>query len=149
MTTARIIENLEKSYPEMFHPNYGAKKKLKRVPRNHISRIAHANDSFSNVVFAIHALRCNVKSLSAEAKLIRYEEKRAGLVYCSALREHRVRELREESRYSLLALAFYRGKPRSCVEPGANSPIDFFRLRKKVSKYGIITDRCLMEWIVK
>jgi hypothetical protein len=73
-------------------------------------------------VSAIHRLRVNIKSLAAEARIIRKEAKRAGLEYEMELTAHRRGSLREEARYAHLALAFVRGVPYKRVEAGALVP---------------------------
>src|SRR5688500_5552827 len=67
-------------------------------------------------VAAIHRLRVNVKSLAAEARIIRQEERRAGPAYRYEMSAHRRGRLREEARYAQLALAFVRGKPYKSAE---------------------------------
>lgn len=83
-------------------------------------------------VSAIHRLRVNVKSLAAEAKLIRHEERRAGYQYQTELALHRRGRLRMEARYSQLALAFLRGRPYASVERGgmASGPILFAKVSR-------------------
>lgn len=79
----------------------------------------------------LRELRVKIKSLAEEARIIRREERGCGksrarcrlpeaaakldLARCS-LREHRVGVVRRESRYSLLAYAFLRGRPFRAVE---------------------------------
>lgn len=88
-------------------------------------------------VAAIHKLRVNVKSLAAEAKIIRHEERRAGYQYQTELALHRRGRLREEARYAQLALAFLRGKPYISVEcDKARKTVDYDRLANKVSRTG-------------
>ena len=86
-------------------------------------------------VSAIHRLRVNVKSLAAEAKIIRAEERRAGCTYRDELHLHRTGRLREEARYAQLALAFVRGKAYKTVEREAYSPPLLSRLKAKVQQF--------------
>lgn len=88
---------------------------------------------FEPKVMAIHRLRVNVKSLAAEAKIIRREERRAGYGYQHALQSHRRGRLREESRYAQLALAFVRGMGFKRVDSGLK-PITLRRLVNKINK---------------
>lgn len=67
-------------------------------------------------VAAIHKLRVNIKSLAAEARIIRQEAKRAGYPYSGILTEHRRGKLREEARYSHLALGYVRGRTYASME---------------------------------
>jgi hypothetical protein len=73
-------------------------------------------------VAAIHKLRVNIKSLAAEARIIRKEAKRAGPRYRDALTGHRKGRLREEARMAHLALAFMRGRPYKSVEAKSKIP---------------------------
>jgi len=67
----------------------------------------------------VKLLKVKIKSLAAEARIIRLEERRAGK--SNTLREqlyrHRTRDVRTEQRASLLAYAFLRGRPLAAVEP--------------------------------
>lgn len=90
---------------------------------------------FDNRVMAIHRLRVNVKSLAAEAKIIRRETQRCGYQYEQILVNHRRGYLREEARYAQLALAYVRGVPRIIVENGASRPVDEARLVSKVFRF--------------
>ena len=67
-------------------------------------------------VAAIHKLRVNIKSLAAEARIIRQESRRAGYPYSGILTEHRRGKLREEARYSHLALGYVRGRSYASME---------------------------------
>jgi hypothetical protein len=84
-------------------------------------------------IAAIHTLRVNIKTLAAEAVIIRKEEKRAGICYLSYLRHHRTSRLREEARYTHLALAFVRGHKYTRVEQSAKVPVDAKRLANKIN----------------
>lgn len=68
---------------------------------------------------SVKFLKVKVKSLAAEARIIRLEEKRAGKnnVVREHLHRHRTRDVRMEQRASLLAYAFLRGRPLAAVEP--------------------------------
>ncbi len=149
MTTARAIENLKEEYPQMFHPQYGAEKKVKKRTKQQEMRLLYEDSRFSSTVLGIHILRCAVKSLAAEARIIRKEERRAGLCYVEALREHRIRVLREESRYAGLALAFIRGKAKVVTENGFK-PVDALKLAKKIRRFlPLVGDKEVLSWIQK
>ena len=79
----------------------------------------HAKFGHDPKVAAIHRLRVNIKSLAAEAKIIRHEESRAGFDYYFELNHHRRGNLRYEARLAHLALGFIRGRKRSYVENNA------------------------------
>ncbi len=99
-------------------------------------------------VAAIHALRVNVKSLAAEAKLIRHEERRAGYQYQTVLALHRRGRVREEARYAQLALAYIRGKKYRDVERGGTKNVNIARLLGKVQRFhsGIWTVSGCEDW---
>ena len=86
---------------------------------------------------AIHTLRINVKSLSSEAKINRAEAKKVRAYDRWVLNHHRTGVLRQEARYTHLALAFTRARPykqveakvREYNEPGAHY------LHKKIKKH--------------
>lgn len=149
MTTATIIENLRESCPQMFHPQYGAEKKTKKRTRRHQARLDYGHGGFSKFVSVIHLLRVNIKSLAAEARFIRHEERRAGLCYADSLRDHRIRVLREESRYAGLVLAFIRGKSKFVTE-GNSKAVDLTRLSKKIRRFlPTICDKEVFSWLTK
>ena len=149
MATATIIENLKESCPQMFHPQYGQEKKSKKRTKQQRARLRYADEKFSQFVSAVHLLRCNVKSLVAESRFIRHEERRAGLCYVDSLRDHRIRVLREESRYAGLALAFVRGKSKLVTERGTRA-VDLTRLTKKIRRFlPTIGDKEVFSWLTK
>lgn len=81
-------------------------------------------------------LRVKVKSLAAEATIIRREERRASGDLRVGLHQHRVNEVRSEARSSQLALAFLRGVPVTRLEGTALSYPNWSRVQKLVEKYG-------------
>ena len=82
-------------------------------------------------------LKIKVKSLAAEAKMIRKEEKRCRT---PSLREglyrHRIDVVRRESRHTNLAYGFLRGRKYHEMEPNAKEAPDWAKIRKMVEKYG-------------
>ena len=99
-------------------------------------------------VAAIHMLRVNVKSLAAEAKIIRKEEKRCGIQYYWMLYSHRIGRLREEARYANLALAFVRGRLYSQVEGLNSKPVSIERLERKLRTfYSGVGTTMLTKWL--
>ena len=88
-------------------------------------------------------MRVKVKSLAAEAGIIRAEERRALSgrkpdwdLYVS-LRDHRRREVRKEQRSAMLAYAFIRGREYGrCEKPGAGNGPDLKRVGQLIEKYG-------------
>lgn len=81
-------------------------------------------------------LRVKVKSLAAEASIIRGEEKRHSGDLRQSLHNHRVVDVRSEQRSSYLALAFLRGRPVTQLEASARTRPDWKRVRRLVEKYG-------------
>lgn len=114
----------------------------------------------------IKMLKVKIKSLAAEARDIRLEERRAcGRRKAKARRrdmgrgwkerdpaylefrgrddvlryelwKHRTTDVRGEQRSSLLAYAFLRGKPRAACEPKCATEPDWGRVLKLVEKFG-------------
>lgn len=113
----------------------------------------------------IKMLKVKIKSLAAEAHIIRLEEKRAcGRRKCpsgvhpdykvwlhrddvlrNSLYRHRLDVVRAEQRVSLLAYAFLRGRGLAMVEPKSKTPPDWARVAKLVEKFGVIGSRAEKE----
>jgi len=84
---------------------------------------------------AIAKLRVNVKSLSAEAKAIRFEIRRVrDKKLKDALAWHRAYELKHEARTAHLALACAKGVPYRHAEEKVKSEPDFERVGRKIKK---------------
>lgn len=98
----------------------------------------------------IHRLRVNVKSLAAEAKAIREEEKRCGKVYRAELAEHRRGRVRAEARLAQLVLGFVRGRPYKSIEEKCYEKPNPFQLRKKAERHGVFdSEQKWIEWLTK
>lgn len=103
-------------------------------------------------VAVIHMLRVNVKSLAAEAKIIREEEKRCGFQYFESLHLHRTGQLRTESRVAQLALAYLRGRSYVSIQ----GPMDgrlvktlAFKIAQKLNRKGVEVSQIQIEsWII-
>lgn len=81
-------------------------------------------------------LKVKIKSLAAEAKIIRQEEKRCYDKKCrESLYLHRIGIVRDEARLSQLAYGFLRGKPRSIIEQ-SNKWINKAKLLDMISRFG-------------
>lgn len=82
-------------------------------------------------------LRVKVKSLAAEARIIRGEERRARR---GDLREslylHRIHEVRSHARSAHLALGFIKGRTYEQMEKQAFSKPDWPEVRRLLAKYG-------------
>ena len=84
----------------------------------------------------VHKLRVNVKSLAAEAKIIRDEIRRAATTEArQALHDHRMTRVRPEARLAHLALAFTRGVPYKSVEPKAKAKPRAKELANKIVRF--------------
>jgi hypothetical protein len=91
-------------------------------------------------------LKVKIKSLSAEAQIIRKEELRSRGDLRNALRAHRVWDVRSESRATLVAYNFLRGKTLQQTEPRALSEPNWQRVETMVKKYGKVGLPELAEW---
>lgn len=100
-------------------------------------------------IAAIHSLRVNLKSLTAEARIIRQEEQRAGAAYRPALAAHRRGRLRREARLTHLALAFVRGRPYRSIEARAKDPVDVANLTNKIVRHWsrTLTSAGVQAWL--
>ena len=85
-------------------------------------------------------LKMKICSLAAESKLIRKERNRkkwkAHPKVRESLHNHRVGVVRRESRVSLLAYGFLRGRTYRALEPEGSKPVDWRRVAQLVGKYG-------------
>ena len=116
-------------------------------PMSEIAKIIEERQ-YDRKVAAIHRLRVNLKSLAAEAKIIRHETRRAGPRYRDMLSLHRRGRLREEARYTHLALALLRGRTYRQVEKDGSKPVDPDRLAKKLSMgQHPFEQKCLIDWL--
>ena len=92
-------------------------------------------------------LRVKVKSLAAEAKVIRQEEKSRcnSSSIRNGLYRHRIDIVRHEARHTLLAYCFLRGTEYIKIEAMAKDKPNWAKVRKMVEKYGAH----LAPWLVK
>jgi hypothetical protein len=82
-------------------------------------------------------LKVKVKSLAAEAKIIRLEERRASTPEARAsLHQHRVGIVRLAARNTLLAYGYLRGRSYRQIEASCKRPPDWSAVEKMVMKYG-------------
>jgi len=98
----------------------------------------------------VHKLRVNVKSLAAEAKIIRDEIRRARTPEAkAALHSHRMFRVRPESRMAHLALAFVRGVPYKTAEANARAKPDAKELANKTVRFAPRRDAIneVAEWL--
>ncbi len=91
-------------------------------------------------------LKVKIKSLAAESKIIRLEEKRARRVSIrNGLADHRRGIVRHESRHTHLAYGFLRGKEYRQIEATAHEAPDWKKVRKMIQKYCVHRDACLWK----
>lgn len=82
-------------------------------------------------------LKVKIKSLAAEAAIIRKEEARyKGQPIAGSLYSHRTRVVRSEQRHSLIAYAFIRGKRYNQTEVNVKREPDWDKVKKLVASFG-------------
>jgi len=95
-------------------------------------------------------LKIKIKSLAAEARIIRQEEKKwpGTSDVRTGLHLHRVNEVRREARVALLAYGFIRGRAYEAIEFNAAVEPDWSRVAVLASRYGSakVTKETLMLW---
>lgn len=93
---------------------------------------------YEHKINLIYGLKVKIKSLAEESKIIRKEEKKTTFATRNWLHEHRVLNVRQESRASFIAYAFLRNKPIKSVEkyPSQIPIITLGRAEKLARKYG-------------
>lgn len=93
-------------------------------------------------------LKIKIKSLAAEASMIRREEhlwKLRDRELFFGLRSHRTWDVRREARAALLAYGFLRGRPYKKIEAFTYDPPPFGRVVALVKKYGAGSE-IVMDW---
>lgn len=91
--------------------------------------------TYSKKRSAIHRLRVNLKSLTAEARIIRTEAAKTSPLYAQELTAHRRGELREAARITHLALAYLRKTPYRVAEKNARKLPDPKQIFRKVDRF--------------
>lgn len=81
-------------------------------------------------------LRVKLKSLAAEAQIIRREESRTDGPMRLELRAHRRGIVRSEARHTHLAYGFIRGLLLEQIEAKSHTAPDWERVRKMIKRYG-------------
>ncbi len=86
-------------------------------------------------------LKVKIKSLAAEAKIIRLETKRAKRASIrDGLALHRKGAVRFEARHTHLAYGFLRGREYRQIEQKAHTPPDWDKVRRMIERYGAHLD---------
>lgn len=100
-------------------------------------------------------IKVKIKSLAAEAMIIRAEERKLAKTDPDriSLHFHRKFDVRREARSALLAYGFLRGRSYHNIEPIGSKPANRLRVMQLVAKYGdtkltndMIT-KALREWV--
>lgn len=87
----------------------------------------------------IKQLKVKIKSLAAEARIIRLETSRTkDIELKNSLVIHRTGIVREEARYSQLAYAFLRGRSYASIEAKTDKELDLVRVGKLVERFGAV-----------
>jgi len=81
-------------------------------------------------------LKIKLKSLAAEARIIRMEEKKSHGLLRNSLHLHRVFDVRGEARHTQLAYAYLNGKRYRDIERTCHISPSNDRIRRMVEKYG-------------
>lgn len=81
-------------------------------------------------------MKIKVKSLAAEAKIIRTHERQTTGAQRNSLAEHRRGTVRYEARHSLLAYGYLRGVPYRAMEKSSKTPFNVSKVEHMVKKYG-------------
>ncbi len=80
-------------------------------------------------------LKVKVKSLAAEVRIIRREERRNPELR-GDLARHRRDVVRKEARHSLLAYGYLRGRKLSAMEPKAHTEPNWSEVERMIRRYG-------------
>lgn len=81
-------------------------------------------------------MKIKIKSLAAEAVIIRQEERKSSGDTRTSLHLHRTLDVRREARASLLAYAFLRNKPLEIVEHPKSRKVNWPDVIRIVKRFG-------------
>ena len=93
-------------------------------------------DKDKNIIDRREMLRVKLKSLAAEARIIRREEQRTFGALRDELHRHRVDIVRKVARDTHIAYGLIRGKTIDQMEPTRKFDPDWDAVNKMVAKYG-------------
>jgi hypothetical protein len=96
-------------------------------------------------------LKIKIKSLAAEARIIRHEEKKwpGPSDVRLGLHSHRVNDVRSEARAAQLAYGYLRGRSYSAMEFNPHAEPNWGRVAALISKYGPVAKvaaEAVLEW---
>jgi len=81
-------------------------------------------------------LKIKIKSLAAEAGIIRKEAEKLKGMARHSLNEHRKGIVRHEARHALLAYGLLRGRPYEAVEKKCHEPPDWKKVSNDARRFG-------------
>lgn len=93
-------------------------------------------DKDGNMVDRREMLKVKLKSLAAEAKIIRFEELKTHGFIRTQLHRHRIDTVRFEARHTHLAYGFIRGKTIEQMEPANSKPYAADKVKRMIEAYG-------------
>lgn len=92
-------------------------------------------------------LRIKIKSLAAEAEIIRREAKKTKGMTKWGLNHHRTSVVRHHSRHNLLAYGFLRGVPYCVMERNCDEAPDFKMVAEIARRFGPVVEGELIMWV--
>lgn len=90
----------------------------------------------SEIIDRRKLLKVKLKALAAEAKIIRFEEKRTKGALRDELCAHRRFAVRTEARATHLAYGFIRGRAYRQIENKCDTPPDWKKVEGMIKRYG-------------
>ncbi len=94
---------------------------------------------------SIRFLKVKVKSLAAESRIIRFEERKTRGPTRSSLHEHRVGIVRREARHTLLAYGYLRARSYAQMERSPKTEPTWDSVERMIKKYGQLK-QSIEEW---
>lgn len=93
-------------------------------------------DKNGNIIDRRELLKIKLKSLAAEARIIRREEQRSHGALREEMHLHRARYIRQIARNTHIAYGLIRGRTLEQIEPHAQTEPDWTAIEKMIQKYG-------------
>ena len=85
---------------------------------------------------SLRHLKIKVKSLAAEARIIKHEERKTRGLERRELQDHRKGVVRREARHSGLALGYLRGRAYRAMEATCRTAPDWSAVERMIKRYG-------------
>lgn len=92
-------------------------------------------------------LRIKIKSLAAEAAIIRQEAKKTSGLVKYGLNQHRTGIVREHTRINLLAYGLIKRVPYSVMEQKTDTKVNFSKIVEIAKRFGETDEIAINEWI--